>query len=62
VISAAPSAGYFSPGPELSGGTTYIRLATLDYARDGGPFGAPFLGAKGPLYGLTFDGGPTGIG
>jgi len=46
----------------LSGGSAYTRLATLDYARDGGPFGAPFLGTGGLLYGLTFDGGPTGIG
>ena len=46
----------------LSGGTTYTRLATLDYARDGGPYGAPFLGTGGLLYGLTFDGGQTGIG
>lgn len=46
----------------LSGGTVYTRLATLDYARDGGPTGAPFLGTGGLLYGLTFDGGPTGIG
>jgi hypothetical protein len=31
----------------LSGGSVYTRLATLDYARDGGPFGAPFLGTGG---------------
>ncbi len=46
----------------LSGGSAYATLATLDYARDGGPFGAPFLGTGGLLYGLTFDGGATGIG
>ena len=46
----------------LSGGTAYTTLATLDYARDGGPYGAPFLGTGGLLYGLTFDGGRTGIG
>jgi uncharacterized repeat protein (TIGR03803 family) len=46
----------------LSGGSVYTTLATLDYARDGGPFGAPFLGTGGLLYGLTFDGGRTGIG
>jgi uncharacterized repeat protein (TIGR03803 family) len=46
----------------LSGGSAYTTLATLDYARDGGPFGAPFLGAGGLLYGMTFDGGRTGIG
>ena len=46
----------------LSGGTAYATVATLDYARDGGPYGAPFLGTGGLLYGLTFDGGRTGIG
>ena len=46
----------------LSGGSAYTRLATLDYAKDGGPFGAPFLGTGGLLYGLTFDGGSSGIG
>jgi len=46
----------------LSGGSAYTTLATLGYARDGGPFGAPFLGTDGLLYGMTFDGGRTGIG
>ena len=46
----------------LSGGSAYTTLATLGYARDGGPFGAPFLGTGGLLYGMTFDGGRTGIG
>ena len=43
-------------------GSAYTTIATLDYARDGGPFKAPFLGTDGSLYGLTFDGGSTGIG
>ena len=43
-------------------GSAYATLATLDYATEGGPFGAPFLGKDGSLYGLTFDGGTTGIG
>ena len=46
----------------LSRGSAYTTIATFDYARDGGPFGAPFLGKGGLLYGMTFDGGPTGIG
>lgn len=46
----------------LTGGSAYTTVATFNYARDGGPIGAPFLGAGGLLYGLTFDGGPTGIG
>jgi uncharacterized repeat protein (TIGR03803 family) len=46
----------------LSRDSAYTTLATLNYARDGGPFGAPFLGTNGLLYGLTEDGGPTGIG
>jgi len=43
-------------------GSAYTTVATLDYARDGGPSSAPFLGTDGSLYGLTFDGGSTGIG
>ena len=43
-------------------GSTYTTIATLDYATEGGPYGAPFLGVNGSLYGLTFDGGSTGIG
>jgi uncharacterized repeat protein (TIGR03803 family) len=46
----------------LSGGSTYTTIATLDYAKDGGPFGAPFLGTGGLLYGITEDGGTSGIG
>jgi uncharacterized repeat protein (TIGR03803 family) len=46
----------------LSRDSAYTTLATLNYARDGGPFGAPFLGTNGLLYGLTEDGGPSGIG
>jgi uncharacterized repeat protein (TIGR03803 family) len=46
----------------LSGGSVYTTIATFDYASDGGPFGAPFLGTGGSLYGMTFDGGPSGIG
>jgi uncharacterized repeat protein (TIGR03803 family) len=46
----------------LSGGSSYTTIATFDYARDGGPFGAPFLGTGGSLYGMTFDGGSSGIG
>jgi len=46
----------------LSRGSAYTTIATFDYARDGGPFGAPFLGTGGSLYGMTFDGGPGGIG
>src|SRR5215469_17819161 len=46
----------------VSGGSAYTTIATFDYARDGGPFGAPFLGTGGLLYGLTFDGGSSGIG
>jgi uncharacterized repeat protein (TIGR03803 family) len=46
----------------LSGGSAYTTIATFDYATDGGPFRAPFLGTDGSLYGLTFDGGSTGIG
>ena len=42
----------------LSRGSAYTTIATFDYARDGGPFGAPFLGTGGSLYGMTFDGGP----
>jgi len=43
-------------------GSAYTTVATFDYARDGGPSSAPFLGTDGSLYGLTFDGGSTGIG
>jgi uncharacterized repeat protein (TIGR03803 family) len=46
----------------LTPGSAYTTVTTFNYARDGGPFGAPFLGKHGVLYGLTFDGGPTGIG
>jgi uncharacterized repeat protein (TIGR03803 family) len=46
----------------LSGGSVYTTIATLDYASEGGPSSAPFLGTDGSLYGLTFDGGTTGIG
>ena len=46
----------------LSGGSVYSTIATLDYASQGGPSSAPFLGTDGSLYGLTFDGGTTGIG
>jgi uncharacterized repeat protein (TIGR03803 family) len=46
----------------LSHGSAYTTIATFDYARDGGPFGAPFLGTGGLLYGMTFDGGSSGIG
>jgi uncharacterized repeat protein (TIGR03803 family) len=46
----------------VSRGSAYTTIATFVYARDGGPFGAPFLGKGGLLYGMTFDGGPTGIG
>src|SRR5579863_7566457 len=38
-------------------GSTYTRIAVLNYANIGGPFGAPFLGTNGLLYGLTFAGG-----
>src|SRR5215472_2760725 len=44
----------------VSRGSAYTTIATFDYARDGGPFGAPFLGKGGLLYGMTFDGGPPG--
>jgi len=46
----------------LSGGSHYKTLATFDYATQGGPSGAPFLGTDGSLYGTTFDGGQSGIG
>jgi uncharacterized repeat protein (TIGR03803 family) len=46
----------------LSGGSKYTTIATLDYATQGGPYGAPFIGTDGSLYGMTFDGGPGGIG
>ena len=46
----------------LSGGSAYTTVATFDYATQGGPYGAPFLGTGGSLYGMTFDGGPGGIG
>jgi uncharacterized repeat protein (TIGR03803 family) len=46
----------------LSGGSAYTTLATLDYARDGGPFRAPFLGTGGLLYGTTYYGGSHGDG
>jgi len=40
----------------------YATIATLDYATQGGPSSAPFIGTDGSLYGLTFDGGSSGIG
>jgi uncharacterized repeat protein (TIGR03803 family) len=43
-------------------GSAYTTIATFDYATQGGPFGAPFLGTDGSLYGMTFDGGTSGIG
>jgi uncharacterized repeat protein (TIGR03803 family) len=43
-------------------GSAYTRIAVVNYARIGGPFGAPFLGTNGLLYGLTFAGGPSDIG
>ena len=46
----------------LSRGSAYTTITTFNYARDGGPFGAPFLGTGGLLYGLTFAGGSGGIG
>jgi uncharacterized repeat protein (TIGR03803 family) len=46
----------------FSRASVYTTIATLDYATQGGPSSAPILGQDGSLYGLTFDGGPGGIG
>ncbi|HEX3488210.1 MAG TPA: choice-of-anchor tandem repeat GloVer-containing protein [Streptosporangiaceae bacterium] len=46
----------------VSGGSAYKTIAILNYGQDGGPSSAPFIGTDGSLYGLTLDGGSTGIG
>jgi uncharacterized repeat protein (TIGR03803 family) len=46
----------------LAGGRDFTTVATFDFARDGGPSNAPFIGTNGLLTGITFDGGVGGGG
>ncbi len=46
----------------FSSGGVFSTVAIFNYAREGGPFGAPFVGHDGSLHGVAFDGGPGGGG
>lgn len=46
----------------VTGAGAYTTVATFDYATQGDPSNAPFIGTDGKLHGISFGGGPGGGG